>query len=818
MSLRLTTLGSPRVFRDATEVGELPSQRLRFALLAYLAVETEAPRETILSLFWPDRDAGRARHALRQMLYELRQLLGEEWIEQGRDRITVRAEVDAVAFERAAAEGRTTEALALYGGPFLDGFSLDNRGFEGWVDRRRAQLGRVHRRLRRERIEELLSSGDAAAARRIAQEWVELDPLEDEASHALIRCMALTGERLAALQYYESYERQLAGELQVEPLEETRELVEQIRSGEFGPGSPPAAAPPPVAAPTPAAPPTDPAVDTAPAGRLPAGGAAPVERRAIPEPPRATTPWRSRAFMIAAGLAVVLLAGALAYRSERPRPQHATPGARVIVLPFSDRTEDSSLVSLAGALTETLARNLAQSRPLDVVSPAGVALLRERGVPDDSVGRMMQADYLVSGSISAGKDWVRVGVDLLDGRTGSLVRSEVIERAPTESRILVEDVVERTAVILRREVGHQVEVQRVRASTSNEEAWRNVLEARALQEPLARLIRYRDFEAFERALTRADSLLARAGELDRRWAEPLVLRGWLMERRAFVATFASSDSASRRKQLEAARSMAERAIERDRNEPRAYELRGAVLHQLALLPNVPRDTVRQRLAAAEEELQRATYLDPNGAAAWRRLAEVLNSAGRYAAAKSAAERAYRIDRYVAEANSIINLLFSTSLELGEDGEAERWCREGRRSFPGQAPFVYCLFALHAWAERVPPDVGLLETELRSYRNTESFVQPELMTRLETLLAVAHARAGRPDSARALLLRAQVPNPDPGLLWLRAGAFGSLGDYGAAMPLLASYVSRGSWESYRVAQTRPFWRFRGRADYERLIGT
>jgi DNA-binding SARP family transcriptional activator/TolB-like protein len=868
MSLRLTVLGAPRVYHDGVELQELPAQRLRFALLAYLAVEIEVPREAVLAMFWPDRAPERARHALRQMLYELRQLLGEEWIDAGRERITVQADVDLAAFVAAAADG--SDALRLYGGEFLTGFHLDNRAFEGWVDRRRALAGRLHRRLRRERIDSLLDAGTVAEATAEAQTWVELDPLDDEANHALIRCVALAGHRLEALQRYESYERQLAAELQVEPLDETKALVERIRQGETtgahddlagsgqgtgesalpardgdgaggahlpaGPGDGPGASPaqaktgddlgglqPPLK-PAPARPllrvPT--AGDAVPAA---AASSSVTQSPAVPLPAVEQEQrfgrrrwWRPA--LAAAGLIALLSAGALMYRAERPDVPRGTPGARLIVLPFLDRSDDSTLVSLAGALTEALARNLAQSRPLDVVSPTGVTLLRGQGLSDDSVGRLLRADYLVSGSLTGSSDRVWVNVELLDGRTGSLVRSDVVERSRAESRILVEDVVASTAVILRREIGRQVDVRRVRTSTSSEEAWRNVLEARALQAPLARFIRYRDYVELERAMAVSDSLLTRAAELDRRWAEPLVMRGRLMERRAFVAEYAApADTAARRKLLEAARSLADKASERDPTEPGAYELRGALLHQLALLPGLPRDTVRSRLTAAEEQFRRAIQLDPNNASGWRQLSELLTLAGRYGAAKTAAERAWSIDRYVPEANSIINLLFTTSLELGEDLDAARWCTEGRRSAPNQLPFVYCLFAIHAWADQVQPDLPLLRREIATYRSNHLVLQPQLLARFETLLAMAHHRAGQPDSARAILQRVAAGPEDRGLLWLRAGVLAGMGDDDAAIRTLAAYLEGGaSWDEHRVAQSRPFWRLRGRPEYQRLVGS
>ncbi|MGH7465723.1 MAG: AfsR/SARP family transcriptional regulator, partial [Longimicrobiales bacterium] len=232
MLLRLTTLGAARVYGGDVEFPDLPAQRLRFALLLYLALERDISREEVLAMFWPERDAARGKHALRQMLYELRQVLGEDWIELRRDRILVRASVDATEFEDAVTGGRVEDALRVYGGAFLLGFSLDNRSFEGWADRRRAHLARLHRRLQRENVAALAAAGSTDAALAAARRWVELDPVDDEAAHTLIERLAAAGQRTAALQYYDNYERQLAAELDVEPLEATRALVASIRAGE----------------------------------------------------------------------------------------------------------------------------------------------------------------------------------------------------------------------------------------------------------------------------------------------------------------------------------------------------------------------------------------------------------------------------------------------------------------------------------------------------------------------------------------------------------------------------------------------------------
>ncbi|MEJ2678168.1 MAG: BTAD domain-containing putative transcriptional regulator [Gemmatimonadota bacterium] len=236
MPIRLDTLGTLRTYRDGQELERLPAQPVRRAVLLYLAVERNAPRDSVLAMFWPDSTPEQARHTLNQTLYELRRMLGDDWVEVRGDRLHVsdRVEVDALEFMRAVEGGDAPYALGLYRGEFLGGAPpATTRAFEGWVDQWSARLRRLHRRASREAIEERLGAEDLAGAVQLARRWTDTDPLDDEAQHRLIELLALHGDRSEALRQYERYERLVREELELEPLDETKELVAQIRSGEL---------------------------------------------------------------------------------------------------------------------------------------------------------------------------------------------------------------------------------------------------------------------------------------------------------------------------------------------------------------------------------------------------------------------------------------------------------------------------------------------------------------------------------------------------------------------------------------------------------
>lgn len=233
MSIHVTTLGSVAVSTPSGEVTSLAPRRLPLAVLVYVAVERSCSRESLTGVFWEDRPPERARHSLSQVLYELKQQLGEGWLRGDGPRLDVSdsVRVDLFRFEEAVAGGDLQAALDLYRGPFLGTFSAGVPAFEHWGDRIRTRLAREHRKIRREFVDERLGAGDVRAALDAARRWVELEPLDDEGQHRYIELLAGTGDRAAALRQFDVY-RALLAEDDLWPLDQTRELVDRLRAGE----------------------------------------------------------------------------------------------------------------------------------------------------------------------------------------------------------------------------------------------------------------------------------------------------------------------------------------------------------------------------------------------------------------------------------------------------------------------------------------------------------------------------------------------------------------------------------------------------------
>jgi DNA-binding SARP family transcriptional activator/predicted ATPase len=272
MPLEIALFGPPRVERDGKRVTF--DTRKATALLAYLALaDRPVSREALCDLLWPAHDPGRARGALRRTLSTLRGAVGDEWIDAAADSIVLRRrpglELDVERFRQLAANGASLEtlreAIALFAGRFMEGFSLrDSPEFDDWQIRETGGLERELASALQHLVQQLSTRGDYAQAISHARRWLELDPLNESAHRELIRLHAWSGDRAGALEQYRQCVRTLSQELGVAPLGETAALYEQVSGGSL--------APPPGAEASPA--PANPASAAAPPPELPLVGRA----------------------------------------------------------------------------------------------------------------------------------------------------------------------------------------------------------------------------------------------------------------------------------------------------------------------------------------------------------------------------------------------------------------------------------------------------------------------------------------------------------------------------------------------------------------
>ena len=235
-NLWIRTLGEVVVTREVDGPPLSFEARTVQALFLYLACQRRPiGRDQLAELLWPDRSQEQGRANLRVAIHRLRQQF-DPFLLISRQSLAFRPNasivLDVARFEDRFAVGELATATALYTGPFLAGFYLDESpAFEQWALLERERLHILALTAYQQLITQLAEAGQTDAAINAAQRLLQLDPYHEPTHRQLMRLLARSGQRSAALAQYESCRHLLATELDVTPDEATTALAEQIRSG-----------------------------------------------------------------------------------------------------------------------------------------------------------------------------------------------------------------------------------------------------------------------------------------------------------------------------------------------------------------------------------------------------------------------------------------------------------------------------------------------------------------------------------------------------------------------------------------------------------
>src|SRR5215216_6266311 len=248
--LSLYFLGPPKLCLNNEPVKA--DRRKAVALLAYLAVNgSRQTRDSLSALLWPDYDQSKAFTNLRHTLWEIQQVIGENWLIADRETIELdpNADIslDVQQFESLLAQSLKeadssvrisplTASVKLYRNHFLTGFSLkDAPDFNEWAFAKSEDLRHQLSRALTMLSEDHSSLGQAEQAIPFARRLIALDPLNEASHRQLMQVYIQAGQHSAALKQYQACEQILRKELGLDPQHETRDLYKKIRKREITP-------------------------------------------------------------------------------------------------------------------------------------------------------------------------------------------------------------------------------------------------------------------------------------------------------------------------------------------------------------------------------------------------------------------------------------------------------------------------------------------------------------------------------------------------------------------------------------------------------
>jgi DNA-binding SARP family transcriptional activator len=235
-ALRIELLGGFQLFTGDRPAPRAPSARQQ-ELVAFLVVHARGghiPRQRLAAALWPESTDAQALTNLRRELHHLREGFPslEALVDAGSRTLAwaggARASVDLVAFEGAADRGLAgdraalQEAARLYRGEILPDCTAE------WIQADRDRLQQRARQVLTTLVAALEHERAFGDAIEHLQRLLRIDPLDEPAWCALMRCHARRGERAAALHLYQQCAALLKKELGVQPSAATRVTYREI--------------------------------------------------------------------------------------------------------------------------------------------------------------------------------------------------------------------------------------------------------------------------------------------------------------------------------------------------------------------------------------------------------------------------------------------------------------------------------------------------------------------------------------------------------------------------------------------------------------
>ena len=286
------------------------------------------------------------------------------------------------------------------------------------------------------------------------------------------------------------------------------------------------------------------------------------------------------------------------------------------VLPFKNLSGDAAHDFFSDGITEDVIAALGRFSNLLVISKSSSFPFKDSKVAPAEIGRLLNARYLLDGSIRRSGNRVRVGVQLTEATTGRLVWSETYN-AEIDDIFAVQDTIAKSVVGAAAVELTRFERERALAKpTSNLAAYEYVLRGRGA---LSHDTRDSNDEASE--------LFQRAIDLDPNYADAYAALGG-----SYYEAVVSGWSEFRAEDLERAEALAKKALALDPATTRAY-------HVLSLI-----NLFRKRYDLALAQIDRALEFNPSDADNYAYRGAILMWAGRAAEALPWLEGALRFDR------------------------------------------------------------------------------------------------------------------------------------------------------------------------------
>jgi len=143
----------------------------------------------------------------------------------------------------------------------------------------------------------------------------------------------------------------------------------------------------------------------------------------------------------------------------------------VAVLPFGNLSPDPEQEYFSDGVTADVISRLSKHRWINVIARNTTFSFKGRAMDVRELGALLQADYVVEGSVQRSGNRIRVGVELVDSRSGHSRWSERYDRELEDIFALQDEITETIAARLEPEIGFAERNKVIRMRAPDLQAW-----------------------------------------------------------------------------------------------------------------------------------------------------------------------------------------------------------------------------------------------------------------------------------------------------------------------------------------------------------
>ena len=221
--VQIQVLGTPQVILGDAPV-KFPYRKTE-GIFYYLCMKKQATRDELVNIFWADTDEKSGKKNVRQVLYQLKKIMGDDIIlTQGNSILMLNTELALeLDWEKSGEDFLNTE------GEFLQYFYIkDCPEFDEWIEEiRERQKERWEEEIRR-LLDSTLVQNDVQKLYQVLRRWNQMNPLSEHVVTTSMEYYANFGQYNMAIQLFYEYKAKLWEELEEEPGEEILRMFHRV--------------------------------------------------------------------------------------------------------------------------------------------------------------------------------------------------------------------------------------------------------------------------------------------------------------------------------------------------------------------------------------------------------------------------------------------------------------------------------------------------------------------------------------------------------------------------------------------------------------